>query len=253
MITKQTLALDQLTNTQQLPLFWRLGKLNTGSPVLWPINYQQAIIVKCVDKTHEAAHRLVESLLLALWQQGQRQQLKIVVYESSLKRSFAYLSQLPSNIIYHKQHLKAHLADLQALAQQRQDILQHHNYSSWYQYLQHHPQADPLQLVVFSQLWPDLELLADLSDLCRYGGQFGILPIVVISEHFLPDIADNWYQTFIDECSQEALTLELKQGYYLQIKDKQLQEIADLYAFFKPKIDRYSESVLNACCRSEHD
>lgn len=31
--------------------------------MLWPINYQQAIIVKCVHKTHEAAYRLVESLL----------------------------------------------------------------------------------------------------------------------------------------------------------------------------------------------
>ena len=47
--------------------------------------------------------------------------------------------------------------------------------------------------------------------------------------------------------------LELKQGYYLQMKHHKLQEIADLYAYFKPKIERYSEAVLTAACRGEHD
>ncbi|MFO1374251.1 MAG: hypothetical protein U1E99_06650 [Agitococcus sp.] len=253
MITKQSLALDQPIEKQKLPLFWRLGKLNTGQPLLWPINYQQPIIIKCVHKTHETAHRFLETLLLSLWQQTGGQQLQIVLYEASLKRVFHYSSQLPVQVLYHKQHVKKHIADLHALAQQRQDILKQLNYVSWFDYINQQSQVEPLQLVVLSQLWPDPELLADLSDLCRYGGQFGILPVLVVSEHFFPAIADDWYAQFLEECCLKALVVELKQGYYVQIKHHQLQEIADLYAFFKPKIDRYSESVLTAVCRGEYD
>lgn len=45
MINAQTLALDSLSSEPHLPLFWRLGKLNTGQPLLWPITYQQAMVV----------------------------------------------------------------------------------------------------------------------------------------------------------------------------------------------------------------
>ena len=131
--------------------------------------------------------------------------------------------------LYHKQHVKKHIADLHALAQQRQDILKQLNYVSWFDYINQQSQVEPLQLVVLSQLWPDPELLADLSDLCRYGGQFGILPVLVVSEHFFPAIADDWYAQFLEECCLKALVVELKQGYYVQIKHHQLQEIADLY------------------------
>ena len=253
MISKQSLALDQPVESPHLPLFWRLGKLNTGQPVLWPINYQQAIVIKCVHKTHEVAHRLLETLLLNLWKQTQGQSVDICVHETSLSRVFHYVNHLPINIIYHKYQIKAHIANLHALAQQRQDFLKQQSYISWYDYMLNQPQAEPLQFVVLSQLWPDPELLADVSELCRYGGQFGILPLLVMSEHFFPETADNWYDVFIEECCQDALVLEVKQGYYLQMKHHQLQDIADLYAFFKPKIDRYSESILTTASRGEHD
>ena len=250
MINAQTLALDSLSSDPHLPLFWRLGKLNTGQPLLWPITYQQAMVVQCTPKTHDISYRFLENILLSLWQQTQGQYIHISLYESSLKTACVYTSQLPSSVLsvfYHKKMFKEQLDNLRLLAQQRKTLLQATNMQTWYSYLQEYPQAEPLHIVVLTQLWPDMELLTDLSDLCRYGTQLGILPILVVSERWFPENSqDEWQQALqqvLVECYRQALIIELKQQNYVQIKHRKLQDIADLYAFFKPKIDKYSEVV----------
>ena len=69
----------------------------------------------------------------------------------------------------------------------------------------------------------------------------------MVSERWFPENSqDEWQQALqqvLIECYRQALIVELKQQNYVQIKHHKLQDIADLYAFFKPKIDKYSEVV----------
>lgn len=246
MITATTLHLAHSVKQTFLPAFWRLGQLTTGLPVLWPMTYQQAVIVECSAKSHHDACRLVENCLLLLLQVSPAALLQLTMYEHSLRPSFPRLSKqypISSSItrIHHKKHFKDHLHDLQQLAHQRKTLLASLDVATWYDYMAINDQAEPLQIVVISHLWPDVELLSELADLCQYGVQYGILPIVILSSRYFPVVAHDDWQANLNEIIAEiklnALSIAVQKDATLEIKQPPLQEIANLYHFFKPTVD----------------
>jgi hypothetical protein len=248
MITTTTLHVNYSEALSFLPAFWRLGKLATGLPVLWPMTYQQAVIVECSAKSQSDACRLVENCLLLLLKTTPAHQLHITVYEHSLRSPFPALksfTQQPSkslvNIITQKKHVKDYLGELQQKAHQRQALLAKLQVATWYEYMAMNHHAEPLEVLVLSQLWPDIELLGDLADVCQYGVRLGILPILIVSSRYFPKVPhDEWQINLsgvLEEITTNSLGLLVHQDASLEIKHQQLQEIANLYQFFKPTVD----------------
>lgn len=250
MITTKTLHLSQSSKQAFLPAFWRLGQLSTGLPVLWPMTYQQAIIVECSAKSHREAYRLVENCLVSLLQRTPNQQLRLTIYEHSLKSSFPALKQhsqqpkaAPIQLITHKKQLKDYVGELQQKAHQRQALLAEQQLVTWHDYMVINKDAEPLEVLVLSQVWPDVELLVELADLCQYGVLYGILPILIISSrYFAKTNPDDWQANLneiLAELTAHSLQLVVHKDASLEIKHQELHDIADLYDFFKPTIDVY--------------
>jgi hypothetical protein len=99
MITTTTLHLHHCQQQTFLPAFWRLGQLNNGLPLLWPMTYQQAMIVECNAKSHLEAYRLVENCVLLLLQQTPAHLLQVTLYEHSLRSSFPALKQATASLV----------------------------------------------------------------------------------------------------------------------------------------------------------
>lgn len=257
MISAQTLHLTEAACSEHLPLFWRLGVLASGLPLLWPMTYRQALVINCQAKTHGMAYRLLENNLLALWRHNRRKQLHLTLYEYSLRACFPCLQQLPADqltVIQHKKRFKDYLGDLQQQAHERQVVLMKHGVDSWYDYIVRYPDAEPLHMVVVSQLWPDIELLVELNDLCQYGARLGIVPIIIVSQrYFAKQPVDDWQSNqkeILAEMMASALVLNLPQDDELQIQHAQLQEIADLYHFFQPRVESHAPALYQDCLAS---
>ena len=249
MITTKTLHLHHSTQQSCLPAFWRLGQLATGLPVLWPMTYTQAVVVECNAKSHHEAYRLVENCLLSLLKVSPAQQLRITVYEHTLRSPFPLLKPLYQQkhalrVITHKKQLKDTVGELQQIAHQRQALLSKLKLATWYDYMATHQDTEPVEILVLSQVWPDIELLVELADLCQYAVHLGVLPLLVISSRYFPKIPhDEWQINLsgvIEEINQNSLRLVVHRDASLEIKHQELQEIADLYHFFQPTVDVYS-------------
>ena len=245
MITTTTLHLHHSQLQTFLPAFWRFGQLNTGFPVLWPMTYQQAIIIECNAKAHQEAYRLVENSLLSLLQLSPSQHVHLTVYEHSLRTSFPQLKHRKHiNLITHKKQLKDVVGDLQQKAHYRQSLLAEQKLANWFEYMALNPQAEPMEVLVLSQVWPDIELLVELADLCQYGAPLGILPVLIISSRYFPKIPhDEWQINLsgvIAEMMEKSLRLVVHHDSTFDIKHSELQELADLYQFFSPTLDLYA-------------
>ena len=246
MITTTTLHLHSCQRQTFLPAFWRLGQLNNGLPLLWPMTYQQAMIVECNAKSHLEAYRLVENCVLLLLQQTPEHLLQVTLYEHSLRSSFPALKQTHSiTRITYKKQLKDYVGELQQIAHQRKALLAELKLASWYEYLAINPDADSFKVLVLSQVWPDIELLVELADLCQYGVRLGILPLLIISSRYFPKIPhDEWQINLsgaIEEINENSLRVVVHRDASLQVKHQQLQDMADLYQFFQPTVDVYSQ------------
>ncbi|PTQ91134.1 hypothetical protein [Agitococcus lubricus] len=249
MIDASTLALTQPSIAQHLPAFWRLARLNTGLPLLWPITYQQAIVIRHQLAHQEAAYQLVENCLLSLWQHGAAQ-LEFTVYQHSLRPAFPYFQQLSSSsirCIYHKKQFKDYLEDLHTLLVQRQQGINSAQVLSDNQRLAIPSATDKIQIVVISQLWPDVELLTRLLDICQYGLALGVVPILLLSEHYFPKHPVDEWQTqllaLIEQITTPALVMNVHAHQRLTIEAPQLQPLAALYDFFQPVIEYYDAAV----------
>lgn len=256
MISAHTLSLTDDCRAQHLPLFWRLGVLSTGMPLLWPMTYQQGVVIDCQAKTHGAAYRLVENLLLALWRQTATA-CHLTLYEYSLRPCFPHLQQLPPQRLTRlrqKKQVKDYLDGLHELAGQRQELLTRRGLASWYDYLALYPDAGPLHVIVLSQVWPDVELLVELNDLCRYGGEVGILPVIILSQRYFPEVPqDEWQHNLhdiVNEIRDSALVIRLLKEQDLRISHAHLQAIADLYHDFAPTVESHEPVVYQDCLAS---
>ena len=245
MITTTTLDLNHCQQQTFLPAFWRLGQLNNGLPLLWPMTYQQAMIVECNAKSHLEAYRLVENCVLSLSLQTPAHLLQVTVYEHSLRASFPALKNTGKiTAITYKKQLKDYVGELQQIAHQRQALLAELKLASWYEYLAINQDAEPFKVLVLSQVWPDIELLVELADLCQYGVRLGILPILILSSRYFPKIPhDEWQINIsgaVEEIIENSLRVVVHRDASLEVKHQQLQDMAELYQFFKPTVDFYS-------------
>jgi hypothetical protein len=250
-ITTTTLHPQYSKPQASLPAFWRLGQLATGLPVLWPMTYSQAVIVECNAKSHHEAYRLIENCLLSLLKVTPAHQLHLTVYEHTLRSPFPALKPIfqqakkhALKVITHKKLLKDTVGELQQIAHQRQALLAQLKLATWYDYMASHEDADPVEVLVLSQVWSDIELLVELADLCQYAVRLGILPLLVISSRYFPKIPQDEWQInlsgVIEEINQNSLRLVVHRDASLEIKHQELQEIADLYHFFQPTVDVYT-------------